>query len=61
MKEKKEKPLIFRMRAYVKSSQNNSFHQVCKTLCSLQHYVRTSCVNKKNKAISLKRWLCLIE
>jgi len=47
MKEKKEKPLIFRMRAYVKSSQNNSFNQLCKTLCSLQHYVRASCVQKR--------------
>lgn len=41
---KKEKPITFRMRSFLKPSQNASFLEQCSNLTLLQHYLRKSCI-----------------
>ena len=44
---KKEKPITFRMRAFLKHSQQSSFLEQCSNLTQLQHYLRKSCLIKR--------------
>ena len=43
----KEKPITFRMRSFLKFSQQSLFLEQCSNLTQLQHYLRKSCLIKR--------------
>jgi transposase len=44
---KKEKPITFRMRSFLKPSQVSSFLKQCENLTLLQHYLRKCCIIRR--------------